>query len=333
MKKYDIITIGGATQDIMYYTSDAEIINNKKNILKQKLIAFEYGAKILSNDITITFGGGGMNTAINCSILGLKTSTFLNLGTDWIGELILKELKNKKVDTKYITQDKKYYSGFSFIINYKHDNEHTIFGHRGSNNELIISKEKLAKINAKWFYIASLSGKENIIKQNIDNIFKKATAKNIKIAWNPGEKQIKYGNKFFKKYLKNINFFNINKDEAIELVSSSGIKTNNIENIIRIIHSWGAEIVSITDGINGAYIFDGKKLYYKKATIQKCMNTTGAGDAYGSSFVSGMILYKNDLEKSLKLAIQQSGNVVSKIGAQRGLMKRNEIEKLLKFKK
>ena len=331
MKKYDIITIGGATQDIMYYTNDAQIINNKKDILKQNLIAFEYGAKILSNDITITFGGGGMNTAINCSFLGLKTATFLNLGKDWIGELILKELKNKKINTNYINQDKKHYSGFSFIINYKHDNEHTIFGHRGSNDELIISKEKLSKINAKWFYIASLSGKENIIKQNINTIFEKATSKNIKIAWNPGEKQIKYGHKFFKKYLKNTNFFNMNKNEAIELVLSSGIKSNNIEKIIKTIHSWGADIISITDGINGAYVFDGKKLYYKKATIQKCINTTGAGDAYGSSFISGMILYKNDLEKSLKLAIQQSGNVVSKIGAQNGLMNINNLKKLLKF--
>ena len=44
--KYDIITIGGATEDITFYTSEGVLINNKKDLTNQKLLAFEYGAKV-----------------------------------------------------------------------------------------------------------------------------------------------------------------------------------------------------------------------------------------------------------------------------------------------
>jgi len=40
--KYDIITIGGATEDITFYTKEGVLIDNKKDVLRQKLLAFEY---------------------------------------------------------------------------------------------------------------------------------------------------------------------------------------------------------------------------------------------------------------------------------------------------
>jgi ribokinase len=326
LKKFDVITIGGATQDIMYYTDDAEIIKNKKNILKQKLIAFEYGAKIISNDVHITFGGGGMNTAISFTSLDLKTACFLNLGKDWIGELILKEIKNKKVNLQYITQNKDTYSGFSFIINHGDQNEHAIFGHRGANTELKINKNAIAKLKTKWLYIASLSGKDKLVKENIKNIF--THQKEIKIAWNPGGAQLKFGYKFFQKYLPQVKVFNLNKDEAIELVLSTGLKTTNIDKLLKTIHSWGPRMVVITDSYRGAHIYNGDKKYFRKALKNtKGMNTTGAGDAFGSSFVAGLIMYKNDIKRSLKLATYRSNAVIKKIGAQEGLLNKSQLKK------
>lgn len=324
-KKFDIISIGGATQDIIYYTKDAEIINNKKNILKQKLIAFEYGAKIISDDVYLTFGGGGMNTAINFSTLGLKAGTILNLGLDWIGELIIKELKNKKIITNYINLDQNHYSGFSFILSCQDYNDRTIFGHRGANKFLQISLKELKQIKTKWLYLSSLSGKDSLVKKNISNIFQ-AKNKKTKLAWNPGNAQLKYGAKFFQKFLPQVECFNLNKDEAIELVLSAGIKTTNMEKLLKTIHGWGAKMVLITEGHKGAYVYDGDKIYYKNALGHKGINTTGAGDAFGSSFISGLIIYKKNIKKSLKLATCQAGAVIKEMGAQKGLLNINKIK-------
>jgi len=76
----------------------------------------------------------------------------------------------------------------------------------------------------------------------------------------------------------------------------------------------------------GAYIYDGKQIYFEKASKQKSIDTTGAGDAFNSSFLAGLIIYNNDIKKSLKLAILRSGNVVSNIGAQSGLLTKNQIK-------
>ena len=56
---YDMITIGGATEDITFYTAEGLLINNKKDLTKQKLLAFEYGAKIKIDKSFSGFGGGG----------------------------------------------------------------------------------------------------------------------------------------------------------------------------------------------------------------------------------------------------------------------------------
>lgn len=328
-KQFDIMTIGGATQDIMYYTQNGTIIKNKKNITAPELLAFEYGGKINSDDVHMTFGGGGMNSAVSFANLGFKTGILTNLGNDWFSDAIKKELKNKNLDTSNITKSGKIHSGFSFIINFGNYNEHILFTHRGANSLLNISKQKLSRVNTKWFYIASLGGSDNLVKKNINTIFETAKNKKIKIAWNPAQTQLAFGYKFFKKYLNNTEVFCVNKSEAIDLVANYGIKTNNIEKLIKTIHSWGTKICVITFGHLGAYAYDGKKVYYEKATRHKSINTTGAGDAFNSSFIAGLMMYKNDIKKSLKLGMIRSGSVVSNIGAQTGLLTKNQIKKLI----
>ncbi len=325
-KQFDIITIGGATQDIMYYTNNAQIVKNKLDISAPELLAFVYGSKINSDDVHITFGGGAMNTAVNFSNLGLRTSTFINLGSDWFADAILKEIKNKNIDISNITKTEKIHSGFSFIINYGNYNEHIIFTYRGANSNLQISKQKLENINSKWIYIASLSGKDKLTKTNIDNVFKVAKNKKMKVAWNPGASQLSYGYKFFKKYLNQTETFHVNKKEAVDLVATSKIKTDNIETLLKIIHSWGPRICIITNGHRGAHVYDGEKFYYKKAKSHKSKNTTGAGDAFNSSFISGLILYNYNIKKSMSLAMLISANVVGNIGAQVGLIKKDKIK-------
>ena len=66
---------------------------------------------------------------------------------------------------------------------------------------------------------------------------------------------------------------------------------------------------------------------YDKALPAQGLNTTGAGDAFGSSLVSGLITYKGDVKKALHLAIVRSNYVVRKVGAQEGLLSKKELTK------
>ncbi|MBU1203082.1 carbohydrate kinase family protein [Patescibacteria group bacterium] len=326
MIKNKVTTIGGATRDIMFYTDDMLILDNKADLLRQKLIAFEYGAKIYSKDVYLTFGGGGMNTAVNFANLGISTQTVLSLGSDLVGLEIIKYLKDKKISTKFVQTQKNIHTGTSFIVNVGHFNEHVIFAYRGANEKMDLSKAVIKKINTDWVYLTSLSGN---FKAGLDNIFDQALKKNIKIAWNPGSNQLKMGLKKLARYMKHTTIFDVNRDEALELVISIKGKNikNNINQLLKFLHSYGQKITVITDGHKGAYVYDGEKTYFRAASKKRGINTTGAGDSFGSSFVAGLIRYKGNVEKSLKLAIINSNAVIMKIGAQEGLLTVRDLKK------
>lgn len=84
--QYDVITIGGATEDIIFYTKEGILIDNKQNLTKQKLLAFEYGAKIKIDKTFFGFGGGGANTAVSFSRFGFKTAVLTAIGDDDRGD-------------------------------------------------------------------------------------------------------------------------------------------------------------------------------------------------------------------------------------------------------
>jgi len=63
--------------------------------------------------------------------------------------------------------------------------------------------------------------------------------------------------------------------------------------------------------------------YYPKKIIAK--NTTGVGDAFGAGFTWAYLIMGFNLEKSLNLGIKNSLSVLTKVGAQEGLLNQAEI--------
>ena len=326
-KKYDIITIGGATRDITFYTDEGVLIDNKKDILRPKILGFEYGSKVKISKAYNTSGGGAANSAVCFSLLGFKVATIISIGKDVRGKKIIQNLKKYKVETKFCQKSKTKESSFSFIIaSSNYGNEHVIFSHRGANNELSIQSRQLPILNqARWIYLTSLSGADSHWKSNLANIFK---VKEPNIAWNPGGRQIASGLRVLKNYLKKTTVLILNQDEALELILTSlkfDKKTkaylNNIKNLLKILYEFGPSIIVITCSAKGAYVYDGKNNYYQPAVKEKKrVDTTGVGDAFGSTFVAGLDIYEGDIKKALKLAARNSSSVVEEVGAQNGLV-------------
>ncbi|MDP2650436.1 MAG: carbohydrate kinase family protein, partial [bacterium] len=89
-------------------------------------------------------------------------------------------------------------------------------------------------------------------------------------------------------------------------------------------------IAVITDGPNGAYASDGTG-YWKMPMYPDPappVDRTGAGDSF-SSTVAAMLAEGLPLLEALRHGPINSMNVVQHIGAQKGLLTREEIEKLL----
>ncbi|MFH0819330.1 MAG: carbohydrate kinase family protein [Patescibacteria group bacterium] len=318
--KYDVVCMGSCVRDIVFYTSEAEFLKNPKNDpTKVFLLGFEYGAKIKSDEVYYSFGGGAANTAINFANLNLKTAIISAVGDDGLGAEIINRLKQKKVDSKFISVEKKLPTGLSFLVVDKNSNEHVVLVSYGANNGL----KKIPHIDTKWLYVSSLS------TNKWAHLMDEAIRTKVQIAWNPGATQLKAGYMKLKKYFKYTDVLLLNKDEAIELCLSAGIKLKKWDEkkLAEIIWSWGVGLVSITDGIKGVWVYYANKHYYKKPHHGKPKDTTGAGDCFGSTLIAGLIKTKGDINKSLDLAIKNSSALVFKPGAQEGLLTWQELNK------
>lgn len=315
--KFDIIVIGGAVKDFFIFVDKGLIIENKRNLIRQKLLGFKCGDKIYLDEFYSSLGGGACNRAVGFSRLGLKTAVKLCVNKKKYGDYIISELKNEKINTSLIDNNENEEAGQSFILVDKKDKkfDRVAFSYRGVNDFLKIDKK--AKWSADWVFLSTLSGKrwQNELK-NIEQIIK---TKKIKLAFGPGNTQILGGFNKLKNILKLTEVLILNREEAIKLTESC-IGTS-IEKLFEILYNHGVRLTAITDGSKGAYVYDGHKIYFQKAKKIKIANTLGAGDAFSSGFVSGLVKYDYNIKKSLDLGIRNGASVAQKIGALQGLLR------------
>ncbi len=164
--KFDVITIGGATEDIFYTVDDFILIDNANDVLHRKLMAFEYGSKIGVPEISVAFGGGATNAAVSVSRLGLRTAMIGAVGHDGRGLAIIRNLAKHKVNSLMVETISNAHSGVSFILENSGD-DHIVFTHRGANDNLVLNQKQCKEIKkVSLVYVTSLSGNwKKILRQ------------------------------------------------------------------------------------------------------------------------------------------------------------------------
>jgi len=316
-KRFALTIIGGATEDLFLTIDNYQLIDNSQDILAQKLLAIEYGAKILAEKSFLTYGGGASNVAVAATRYGLKSTIMTAVGDDQRGSNILKNLKFHGIDSHYVQVIAKQQSAVSVILIGK-DGEHSAICYRGANDLMTINPNTMATLSSPWLYISSLSG-HNWYK-NLVNIF----SSNKLIAWNPGQTQLLAGVAKLKKFLSRTAIFIINHDEALQLVSTDNslkpqqikVYNHNIDLLIKRVASYGPHLVIITKDKEGAWSYDGEQLIHQTAYLAKnVVDTTGVGDAFSGTFIANFIITHN-IRQSLQTAARQSAIILSVRGAQ-----------------
>ena len=300
---YDIITIGSATLDIFIKTA-GEIRKHESHLD----LCYHLGNKLLVSDIIFSSGGGGTNTAVAFSRLGLKTAFLGVVGADEQGELILRELESENVE--FIGKVKREKTGMSIILPGKEDR--TILSYKGANNYLDSADIPHEILKTKAIYISTMLGKSLHTIQNISFLAKK---KKILIALNISEYLAKKGLKALSKLLEKTDVVILNREEASVLT-----KKKKAGDALIAISNYCPGIIVITDSFKPIHAYyDGntyKKIIKKVIPIDK----TGAGDAFASGFVYGFLLGK-EIETCLEYGHLESIAVMKHIGAKNNLLR------------
>jgi len=314
---YDVITVGSATIDVFAKT-EAELINIKTSREEETLIAYPCGTKILINELDFYTGGGGTNTAVAFARLGLKTAFLGKLGSDTNASLIISQLNEEGIE--FIGVKGKEQTGYSVVLDSTED-DRTILTYKGANNNLAFAEIRKSALKAKWFYFSSMVGKSYT---TLEQIAQYAKINNIKVAFNPSSYLAKRGTAALKKLLSLTTLVILNKEEAEYLVGH-----NPDKELLRNLRVLGPRMVVITDGSKGAVAFDGRSFYGLKSNKVKIRETTGAGDAFASGVVAGLI-YKNSLTYGLQLGMSNATSVITHLGAKNKLLTYKEAVKAMK---
>jgi len=310
-RMYDTITVGSATFDVFVNTK-SELIKIKTSSSEDDLIAYPSGSKILIKELRFTTGGGGTNTAVSLARLGHKTAYLGSLGNDENGKKILDLLKKEKID--FIGVLSKEITGYSIILD-SIEHDRTILTYKGANDKLRFSDINLKKLKTKWFYFSSMISESF---KTLEKLAEFAEKNNIKIAFNPSTYLAKKGKNYLKKILTRTTILVLNNEEASLLVGK-----NNIKIMLKKLCELGPRIAVITNGKKEINAYDGKNIYTMIPNKIKVVESTGAGDAFASSFLSGMIK-KSNIEFALKLGLVNSESVIQHGGAKNKLLKYKE---------
>jgi ribokinase len=321
---YDVITVGSATIDVFVKT-DNELIKIKTSKGEEDLIAYPSGRKILINQLDFMTGGGATNTAVCFARLGLKTGCLGALGKDDNAKTILKELKREKID--FIgTVEKEDMTAYSIVLD-SIEHDRSILTYKAISNKLKFEKLNKNNIKARWYYFCTMMGESF---KTLEKLAEFAEKNGSKIAFNPTNYLAKEGPTKLKKILDRTTALVLNLEEAKLLLGlNPDDKTIKIENIVKDLCALGPKIIVVTDGKNGAYCFeDGSKryLYYIQPRNIKVLETTGAGDAFTSTFVAGLIKGK-PIEFCLFMAQTNVESVIQHYGAKNILLKWPQVMK------
>ena len=325
MKK--IICVGSACKDMFFPTTEGVIIDTPEDILSKRKIGFELGAKYKIENRYEALGGCAANVAVGLSRLGIETDCYAHIGNDHVADWIMKELAKNKIGTEFVTKDEADASDMSAIIVDEHSAERVIFSNQKVNGKLVIDPKKIS--STEWIFIGDLHGDW---QDHLDLIGDVATKNKIKLAYNPREANIHDDVQKVIETIAGIELLFLNKDEAIEIVSQSGgltVKELDTESVLfEALYRLGAAIVVLTDGVRGAWVYDGQEVFFAPGMKVAAVDSTGAGDAFCSGFLAAHLKEKTLLE-CLKWGIANSSSSVMFYGAIAGLLEEEKILRIL----
>lgn len=300
-----------------------------EDLLAQKKMVFELGAKYHIENRYESLGGCSTNVAVGLSKLGEEVGCYTSIGDDSVGKWIHSEFKKNGISSELVIIQSDCQSDLSSILIDTKSADRIIFSNQVANQKLVFDSQKIR--HPHWFFIGDLSGPW---QQNLDRIVSCAQEKKVRIAFNPRQKTIHEDVIKIVHVIGKTDILFVNKDEAIEIILGCGevsVKEllDNEEYLLKVLFRLGAKMVAITDGIRGAWAYNGKRMVHAEAVRQMAVDSTGAGDAFTSGFFASY-LKNHEMEMCLKWGIANSSSSVKAYGGQKGLLDESGIVDMVK---
>lgn len=304
MKKFDVVGFGALNVDKLY------------NVNK---ISCEDEESYITN-FSISCGGSAANTIIGLSKLGIRTGFIGKVSNDSDGNLLLENLHKEGVDTEgIIISEGRSGNVLGFVDK---NGQRALYVDPGVNDLIGHDEVKLAYLkNSKVLHLTSFVGESINVQEDIIN----EIPEEIIVSLDPGRIYAERGINYLKDILNRTNIILINEEELKHL---TGKKYKTCKEGAEVLLEYGIDIIVIKRGDKGAYITDGNESHFIEPFNVKCIDTTGAGDAFNAGFLYGFLSNKN-IEESGKIGNFAASCCIQEPGAIKGLPTISELDNLI----
>lgn len=321
-EQYDFVAIGDIVVDaFIQLDKDAADVSQDMDTGNLTL-HMPFGSKLPYDDITVVNAvGNSPNAAVSAKRLGLNAALVASVGHDRYGKDCLDALRTEGVHTDFmkIYEDKK--TNYHIVLRY------------GAERTILIKHEKYPYIlpdfavPPRYIYFSSIG--EHGLPFHFEIAKYVREHPETKLVFQPGTFQIKLGVEKLKEVYEVTEIFFCNKEEAQAIL---GTDEQDIPTLIRKFKELGPKLPVITDGPHGAYVVDADDTAWHMPMYPDPaapVDRTGAGDSFSSTFTTAIALGLPPHE-ALSWGPINSMSVVQYIGAQKGLLSREQLEDYLK---
>lgn len=314
MPDYNIYAIGAALVDtevkvthsfLAEHTIEKGVMTLVDQSRQEELIDSlnKNGSKLLKQS-----GGSACNSVVAASHMGAKTFFGGRIANDDDGKLYADDLIRAGVSHSFFPESQGVTG--KCLVMVTSDAERTMNTYLGvSDNfsEMEISQTALA--DSEWFYIEGYLQTDErrtlVVKSAVDF----AKQKGVKIGLTLSDPFVA---ELFADNLKSvigngIDLIFCNKDEALAFTG-----TDSLDLAAELLKKY-AKTFAITDGANGAMVFDGNSLFRVPGVKANAIDSNGAGDMFAGTFLYGITSGASYL-KAAELANKAAAKVVESFG-------------------
>lgn len=314
MPNYNIYAIGAALVDTEVKVTDSFLAEHTVEKGVMTLVDQPRQAQLVNslnlNGLTLVrqSGGSACNSVVAAAQLGSKTYFGGKVANDEDGRLYAEDLTQAGVAHSFLPE----HQGVTgkCLVMVTADAERTMNTYLGvSDNFSEMEINRTVLTNSEWFYIEGYLQTDDHRTAVVISAVEFAKQQGVRVALSLSDPFVA---QLFAANLKSvigegIDLIFCNKDEALAFTG-----TDSLDLAAEALKQY-AKTFAITDGANGAIVFDGISLFQVPGVKANAIDTNGAGDMFAGVFLH-VITSGCGYQKAAELANKAAARVVERFG-------------------
>jgi ribokinase len=278
------------------------------------------GETVSGGAFSTAAGGKGANQAVAAARAGAEVGLVARVGEDSFGEQAIAGFVGDGIDVSHVTRNPAAPSGVALI-----------FVDDGGENCIAVAPGANATLTPEDVVAAEdlITGAEVVVMQletpieTVGRAAALAREHGVRVILNPAPAR-----QLSDEILGNVSILTPNESEAELLTGIQVSDDAGAEEAARALSARGVDIVILTLGSRGAYVFESDSGELVPGFEVQAVDTTAAGDVFNGSLAVGLAEGK-PLAEAVRFANAAAALSVTKLGAQPSAPTRSEIETFL----